>query len=195
MTKNRHYVKRVASEDKGWLAISDLIDQEELSTIRLVEARAKLSIRLRDRRAEELKKWGYDPNVDPPERRTEAEASAEAASGLDRVVPLISLAHRRFRVEVLEPLLAVPKAKGKGKKKGKTKAPPAAQSNGGAEKPSGPKGRLARAVKELLESKEGDEQERRTLAEGVARMLAVTGVRPEHPLRRRLRTYLDKTST
>ena len=192
---NRHYVKRVASEEKGWLSISDLLDPKEFNTLRLVEAGARLSVRRHDGREEELKNWGYDQSLDPPERRTEAEACAEAASGLDRVVPLSSLGHRRFRVEVLEPLLAIPKPKGKGKKKGKSKASGLSSSDGGIpEKATGPKSRLARAVKELLESQAGDEQERRKLAEGVGRMLAMTGIRPDHPLRKRVRTYLEKTA-
>ena len=54
------------------------------------------------------------------------------------------MALRRFRTEVVDPLLAVPKAK--GKKKGKKRP--------GAD----PRGRLARAVKALLEP-ENEEQE------------------------------------
>jgi hypothetical protein len=33
-----------------------------------------------------------------------AEARAEAATPLDRIVPVLSIAHRRFRTQVFEPL-------------------------------------------------------------------------------------------
>lgn len=41
----------------------------------------------------------------------QAEARAEAASVSGRIVPVLSLAYWRFRTEVLEPLLVVPKLK------------------------------------------------------------------------------------
>jgi len=143
-------------------------------------SRKKITAKLREHRALELKKWGYTEG-DPPEQLAQAEASAEAASGHDRIVPLTSLAHRRFRTEVLEPLLTVPKGEGKGKDRG-SPAP-----EGG--KPAGPKGRLARAVKELLESGVNDEQERKRLAKEMAGMLRMVGIRPDHPLRKRLDKY------
>lgn len=40
-----------------------------------------------------------------PRENAAAEARAEAASPLDRIVPISSLAHRRFRTGALEPLL------------------------------------------------------------------------------------------
>lgn len=149
------------------------------------DSREKISMRLKDYRADELRRWGYSDG-DSPEALTAAEASAEAASAADRVVPLSSLAYRRFRTEVVEPLLAVPKAKAKGKAKGKKGKPAAA--NG--ERPQGPKGRLARSVKTLLETEGVDAEDRRRLAEGVALCLQSVGVRPDHPLRVRLDKYL-----
>ena len=173
---NRHFVKRAVDEDKGWLRLNDVLDVVA-KMIKDGDAKDQISLKLKQRRAEELKRWGYEEG-DSREALAQAEASAEAASEVDRVVPLSSLAYRRFRVEVLDPLLAVPK--GKGKKR--PRKPP--QVNG--ERPL-PKGRLARAVKWLLES---EDEERRGLAEGLATALRMCGIRVDHPLRKRLDRFL-----
>jgi hypothetical protein len=173
---NRHFVKRAVDEDKGWLRLNDVLDVVA-KMIKDGDARDQISLKLKQRRAEELKRWGYGEGGSR-EALAQAEASAEAASDVDRVVPLSSLAHRRFRVEVLDTLLAVPK--GKGKKR--PKKPPLV--NG--ERPL-PKGRLARAVKWLLES---DDEERGALAEGLATALRMCGIRVDHPLRKRLDKFL-----
>ena len=113
-------------------------------------------------------------------------------------MPVLSLAYRRFRTEVLEPLIAVPKPKKQSKKK-KNKGkqgddgPTTVAVNGSVaeadEATTGPKGRLARSVKELLESKGGDEEEQNRLAFEMAEMLMRAGIRLDHPLRRRLKKY------
>ena len=177
---NRHYVKRAVDEDRGWLRLADVLDAVA-KTIREDDTREKVQKRLRERRTEELKKWGFREG-DPPARVAQIEAYAEAASPPDRVVPLAAAAYRRFRTEVVDPLLAVPKIKGKG---GKKKRPPA---NG--DKPPMPRGRLARAVKELLESKGGDEEERRRLASELAIALRTVGIKVDHPLRKKLDKFL-----
>ena len=177
---NRHFVKRAVDEDKGWLRLNDVLDVVA-KMIKDGDAREQISLKLKQRRAEELKRWGYEEG-DSRETLAQAEASAEAASEVDRVVPLSSLAYRRFRVEVLDPLLAVPK--GKGKKRPKKPR----QVNG--ERPL-PKGRLARAVKRLLES---EDEERRGLAEGLAAALRMCGIRVEHPLRKKLDKFLLMSS-
>ena len=173
---NRHFVKRAVDEDQGWLRLNDVLDVVA-KMIKDGDARDQISLKLKQRRAEELKRWGYEEGGSR-EVLAQAEASAEAASDLDRVVPLSSLAYRRFRVEVLDPLLAVPK--GKGKKR--PRKPP--QVNG--DRPL-PKGRLARAVKWVLES---DDEERRGLAEGLATAMRMCGIRVDHPLRKRLDKFL-----
>jgi len=177
---NRHYVKRAVDEDKGWLSVNDVL-QHVAKTMTAEDTREKLSSRMQEKRVDELKKWGF---VDGGSRElmSQAEASAEAASAPDRIVPLSSLAHRRFRIEVIEPLLAIPKIHGK---KAKNKIPKA----GGGSAPPGPKGRLARAVKELLESKGGDEEERAKLALELSKVLRNTGVRIDHPLRKKLHKF------
>lgn len=142
---------------------------------------------MRQLRADELLKWGYEEGH-PPEGLAAAEASAEAASALDRIVPLSSLAYRRFRIEVVEPLLAIPKAKkGKGKK-GKLMVV-------NRDRPQVPKGRLARSVKALLEESDGDSDERRRMAHGMAVCLQTIGVRTDHPLRLKLAKYLAATTS
>jgi hypothetical protein len=210
---NRQYVKRAVDEDKGWLRFGDIVSSE------LAEGRGpgsrgavagdkgpgrtdsdahkRIAEKMRERRVAELRRWGApDGGTAEQEEVALAEACAEAASAAECVVPVLSLAYKRFRMEVLEPLLAVPKLKSEGKKKKKAargRASPAA-----AVKPAdisfvkadkadmGPRGRLARSMKEFLESKGGDEEERNRFACEMADMLMRAGVRPEHPLRRRL---------
>lgn len=207
---NRHYVKRLVDEDKGWLRISDVIEevaralQAEVADAvvgtgagagantntntgtdaeTLHDTREQVQSRVRERRAEELTRWGWREG-DSAEALARAEACAEAASTPDRVIPLSSLAIRQFRIEVIEPLLSYP---GMGKKKkGKQKKTPPAEG----ERPTLPKGRLARATKELLEGEGGLTDERRRLAGELAQLLLTVGVRGDHQLRKKLDKYL-----
>lgn len=115
----------------------------------------------------ELKKWGYrhgGASVAP------AEACAEAASLPDCVVPISSLAIRRFRTEFVEPLLAVPMTE--------------EEFRGGSSK-----GRLARAV----ELQEGFE-EGLDLAIELANSLRAMGVPPDHPLRKQLDEHITSVT-
>ena len=98
-------------------------------------------------------------------------------------MPLTSLALRHFRLEVIEPLLAFPKAKGK-------KKPPSR----GSDKPAMPRGKLARAVKLLLESTEVDEQEKQRLAGSLAVALRNVGIKMDHPLRKKLDKFIPVVS-
>jgi hypothetical protein len=198
---NRQYVRHAVDEDRGWLRIGDIVSEaaegahgvhsptEALGLglgLGSAVSHRKITEKMRERRTAELRRWGA-PEGATVEQLLQAEACAEAASALDRVVPVLSLAYRRFRTEVLEPLLVVPKAKGKGKKKGGATGRATAVVS--ATEGEGPRGRLARAVKELLESRGGDEGERDKLASDTANMLMRTGIRPDHPLRRRLRKH------
>lgn len=176
---NRHYVKRAVDEDRGWLRLTDVLDAVA-RTIQEDDTREKIQRRLRERRTEELKKFGYVEGASAAEL-AHVEEYAEAASPPDRVIHLSAVAYRRFRVEVLEPLLAVPKMKGKGKKK----KPPQ-----GSDKSPMPKGRLARSVKELLEATGGDEEEKRRLAGGLAITLRTCGIKIDHPLRKKLDRFI-----
>ncbi|CAK5284280.1 unnamed protein product [Mycena citricolor] len=180
---NRHYVKRAVDEDKGWLRLSDVLESVA-KTIYADDTREKVSEKLREKRIEELTKWGYktDGTGTPA---AAAEACAEAASPLDRVVPVTALAHRRFRTEVIDPLLSVPAVKGK---KSKHKTPKAGSA------PPTPKGRLARAVKELLEGEGGDEAEKTRLATDLSAALRLIGIRVDHPLRKRLDKFIASQS-
>ncbi|KAG5642504.1 hypothetical protein DXG03_002701 [Asterophora parasitica] len=184
---NRHYVKRAVDEDKGWLRVNDIVESVA-KTITVTDTREKISIRMKEMRKEELKKWGYEEG-DAGDRLAAAEACAEAASARDRVVPIVSLAHRRFRTDFFEPLLAIPKIKGKSKAKYKPPSTPY-----GSAAPSGPKGRLARAVKELLESPDFDVEERLRLATGLAKALRTVGIRTDHPLRKKLDKFVASSA-
>ena len=210
---NRQYVRRAVDEDKGWLRFGDIVSSElaegptppssgggggarDDGGPGCTGSHKRIAEKMRERRAAELRRWGA-PEDGTAEQLALAEACAEAASAPEHVVPVLSLAYRRFRTEVLEPLLAVPRPKREGKKKKKGK-----QGGDGAataavigsvaevdEVATGPRGRLARSVKELLESKGGDEEEHNRFACEMADMLMRVGVRPDHPLRRRLRKY------
>lgn len=209
---NRHYVKRLVDEDKGWLRLADVIEEvarmlqaevvaagananantnaragveTDATTVPSQETREQVQQRFRERREEELARWGWREG-DSAEVLARAEACAEAASAPDRVVPLSSLAIRQFRIQVIEPLLSIPGKKKKGKQK---KTLPA-----DGERPPLPKGRLARAAKELLEGSGEITDERRRLAGELAQLLWTVGVRPDHQLRKKLDKYLPLAS-
>ena len=200
---NRHYVKRAVEEDRGWLRYSDVLDAETLATALEADkrklaamltgvstgrsprsnggssAREQINEKYRERRIEELGKWGY---IEGSAQHTlaRAEAAAEAASPLDRVVPLVSMAFRRYREDVIRPLIAAPKGK---KKKKKTQLPSDGNNNL-------PRARLARAVKELIESTDDDtEEERRRKAVELNEMLFTVGIPPDQPLRKKLSKF------
>ena len=179
---NRHYVKRAVDEDRGWLRLADIIETVT-QNIFMDDSREMISQRFKDRKLEELKKWGYSDNGSG-DQAVFAEACAEAASSLDRVVPISSLALRRFRTEFIDPLLTTPKIKGNSK--AKHKIPKSVGPNPGGR----PKGRLARAVKELLESDCIEQEERLRLASGLAKVLQAVGVRHDHLLRKKLDNYV-----
>jgi hypothetical protein len=86
----------------------------------------------------ELKKWGYT-GAGSASVLAKAEACAEAASTLDRVVPLSSLALRRFRTEFIKPLLQASDIIHKG-----TMHNPSATTQAG---------QLVRVIKELSRTK------------------------------------------
>lgn len=176
---NRHYVKRSVDEDKGWLRLTDVLDAVA-KTITVEDTRERISAKLREKRRDELKRWGYEEGG-TTEMMAAAEACAEAASPLERVVPVASLGHRRWRTEVVEPLLSVPKSKGKRKGKGSAPAP---------NTDKGPKGRLARAVKELIEGPDAHDSSSIELAESLANSLRVCGIRMDHPLRKKLDKFI-----
>lgn len=170
-------------EDKGWLRLADVLEAVS-KTISPDDTREKISAKLRERRREELKRWGY---VDggSADMMVSAEASAEAASPLDRIVPVVSLGHRRWRTEVIEPLLAVPKAKGKKKKAN------ASMSSAGDKVP---KGRLARAVKEIIEGPYAYEPHSIEMLESLSASFRLCGIRTDHPLRKKIDKFLVSTA-
>ncbi|KAG8220169.1 hypothetical protein J3R82DRAFT_1202 [Butyriboletus roseoflavus] len=176
---NRHYVKRAVDEDRGWLTLSDIFDAVAKS-IEEGDTRENIAKKLRERRVEELKKWGYEEGGSA-EALALAEQRAEAASTLDRVVPLAALALRRFRTEFIEPLLAAPKMK-------ERKRRPGAAPIG--DKSHLPKSRLARAVREFLKVQESSREDRLDLAMDLSATLCAVGVRSGHPLRKKLEKFL-----
>ena len=72
--------------------------------------REQIMQRLKEKRTDELKRWGYEVGG-PAEKLAEAELCAEAASLLDCVVSLEALVLRQFRTEFVKPLLAAPRMK------------------------------------------------------------------------------------
>jgi hypothetical protein len=178
---NRHYVKRAVEEDRGWLRLADLLDVVS-KTAYEHGAREKITKRLREKRLDELRKWGYVEGGSA-EELARAEAAAEAASPLDRVVPISSMAHRRFREEVLKPLLAIPKVKGKSKKR---RIP---DGDSDANRDNGPKARLARAVKVLIESSDEDLERRKKLAADLTNAMGCVGIPMDQILRKKLQKF------
>jgi len=179
---NRHYVKRAQDEDRGWLRIVDILDgklakslasEGQLTRNRLMEV-------LKERRLKELEGWGYDPN-EGEESATSAEICAEAASPADRIVHISAMGFRRWRIELVEPLLAVPKVGvkpaglgGSSKTHSHVKRPPALMS------------RLSRAIQEVLDSGHLYGQERRELLGKLDNSLRMSGLRRDHSVRKKL---------
>ena len=158
---NRHYVTRAIDDDRGWLNLDDMLDMVAKS-IQKGYTREQIAQKLKEKRADELKKWGYEVGG-PPEKLAEAELCAQAASSLDRVVPLEALALRRFRTEFIEPLLAAPKMKSNRRR-------PSALT----------RCRLARILEEPQRG-----SERKQWRE-LAAMLRTVGIQHTHPMQKKL---------
>ncbi|QRV94471.1 cullin family [Ceratobasidium sp. AG-Ba] len=109
---HRHFVRRMVAAGHGWLdtapreTISELVRSPPLRRPTEREIEERITNEIQARRLAELKKWGYSPGSNVRSRETEAaaEACAEAASSPGKIVPVISLALRQWRTEVLEPL-------------------------------------------------------------------------------------------
>ncbi|KAJ1304947.1 hypothetical protein OPQ81_006080 [Rhizoctonia solani] len=107
---HRHFVRRMVSAGHGWLdtapreTIGELVRSPPIRRPTERELEERIANEIRVRRLAELKKWGYTPGTRSRETEAIAEACAEAASPPDKVVPVISLALRQWRMEVLEPL-------------------------------------------------------------------------------------------
>ncbi|KAF9454948.1 hypothetical protein P691DRAFT_691126, partial [Macrolepiota fuliginosa MF-IS2] len=186
---NRHYVKRAVEEGKGWMALNDAL--AKCRTLRSApneasepDERTISQIKL-DAKLLEMKRWGYEDG-DSKERATMAEACAEAASSVDRIVPVLSLARRRFRTEVFEPLLVSPKPNDAPRAKNKIKTPPGPP-------PYRPKGRLARAVQTYNDSRAVPISESKPVLSALDLALSTAGVRQETHIRKRLRQLLSAT--
>ncbi|PPQ98897.1 hypothetical protein CVT24_003528 [Panaeolus cyanescens] len=186
---NRHYVKRAVDEGRGWLNLADVIQAlaKDTKEITPEDTREIMAKKIRESRIKELAKWGFLEGQ-TPEQLAFAESCAEAASSLDRVVPISSLAHRRFRTEVIEPLLIVPKVKATSKPKHSIPKSPTTPN------PARPKGRLARALREVLESNNLDAKARLDLASGLAKVLEAVGIPSDHTLRKKLDKYISSSS-
>ncbi|KAG8741182.1 hypothetical protein FRC10_003227 [Ceratobasidium sp. 414] len=111
---HRHFVRRMIAAGHGWLdtapreTISELVRSPPLRRPTEREIEDRVTKEIQARRLAELKKWGYTPGSSARSRETEAgaEACAEAASSPDKIVPVVSLALRQWRIGLLEPLTA-----------------------------------------------------------------------------------------
>jgi hypothetical protein len=115
---NRHFIARASDEGLGWLSWQDVFKyrrpppSSSYSSPKPSKHDAEL---IEAKRKEVLKQqWGYSGGS--PEQRRMAEACAEAGSPSDRIIPIASLAHRCWRLEVVEPFLSagVPKSESLG---------------------------------------------------------------------------------
>ena len=175
---NRNYVDRAINQDRGWLTLGDMLDTVTKSIEKGLTP-GQIAQRLVEKRMDELKRWGY--KVDgPPEKLAEAELCAEAASSLDRIVPLQALALRRFRTEFIESLLAAPKTKRNRRRHG------ASTTNG--PKDNLTRCRLARALEESPRTHSGDSERKQWY--DLATMLRTVGVQRTHPMRKKLDKFL-----
>jgi hypothetical protein len=173
---NEHYAVPAMKEGEGWFG-DDGVDVD-------AKTGTEYFVTRKDPRMEELKRWGYTEGG-PTKLLARAEACAEAASTLDRVVPLSSLLLRRFRTEFIEPLLQAPAVNGKDKNLN-----PAVTARTKIES------RLAWAVNEMWGAKGGENlngNQRLVLAE-LAVALRTVGVRANQPLRQQLDVFVRRTT-
>ncbi|KAA1472064.1 hypothetical protein DENSPDRAFT_838219 [Dentipellis sp. KUC8613] len=170
---NRHFVKREIDEGRGWLPLTSTHEPglSELSGSR----------RTRERHLSELRKWGWEEG-EPEEVLMQAQASGEAASEQKRIVWIASLAHRRFRTEFLEPLLAAPRSG-------------TVTISEGANRSPRPKSRMERAAEELTKSTSSIPEVATQLAKDMTHMLKRCGVQPDHPVRKQLDSYIDSVAS
>ncbi|KAF7797085.1 hypothetical protein EIP86_008277 [Pleurotus ostreatoroseus] len=183
---NRHYVRRAVDEDKGWFQTADITDilNSLVEKFGMNVPSDQISKAVKERKTEELKKWGYKDGA-TAEQLALAEACAEAASQPTCVVPLTSLAHRRFRTTVIDALLAV-----EGAPKGKKKRNPAA-----AGRLALCKSRLGRATEHFLRDDNIDTKEKVRAVVELTKVLETVGIKANHPLRKKLETFVETHTT
>jgi hypothetical protein len=167
---NQHYVKPAVNDGKGWFIFDDDAIGAVVMGDKENDSWTKVSGRAEDRMTVELKKWGYTGGSSASVL-AKAEACAEAASNLDRVVPLSSLALRRFRTDFIEPLLQASDIIHKG-----TVHNPSATTQAG---------RLVRVMKELSRTKGVEVNENRRLVAELAIILKTVGVQHKQLLRKK----------
>ena len=171
---NRNYVDRAINQDRGWLTLGDMLDTVTKS-IEKGHTPVQIAQRLVEKRMDERYKVGG-----PPEKLAEAELCAEAASSLDRIVPLEALALHRFRTEFLESLLAAPKTK-------RIRRRPGASTTNGP-KDNLTRCRLTRALEELPKIHSDDSELEQWY--DLATMLCTVGVQRTHPMQKQLDKFL-----
>ena len=124
----------------------------------------------------ELKRWGYEEGASN-EEMGEAMASAEAGSRPECIVSIRSLAHRQFRIQVVEPLLSTPKASDDG-------VTDTAEGS--------PLERALEAWSKKLEASAPEEERERAqqLITSIGHMLKMVGFPPDHALRVRIKSLV-----
>ncbi|KAF4622448.1 hypothetical protein D9613_009596 [Agrocybe pediades] len=176
----RHWVRREVDEGRGWF--QPTVDMG-MTPDELDHPTFKNSKKYRKKKLEELRKWGYKDG-DSSEQIATFEKYAEAASPLNRAVPVASMAHRRFRTELIEPLLEAPHVVSPSTN------PESNIENATSDDAGQTKGRLFSAVEELLAGENLDQGERIRLATGLANMLKVIGLEEDYVLRKKLDDYI-----
>ncbi|KAE9395850.1 hypothetical protein BT96DRAFT_922588 [Gymnopus androsaceus JB14] len=96
---DRHLVSTLVQEGSGWSSAGRPVTHGHPKN---PDLRLKLEIALK------VERWGYHKDAGSKNLGTleEVESWAEAGSTLDCIVPMSSLAYRRFRMIVLEPLFS-----------------------------------------------------------------------------------------
>ena len=172
---NSYYVDFTPDEDKWWFGISD-----RTVTVKETYPSQKLSWELMV--ANELKQWGYRDGGSA-KLMAQARACAEAASSPNRIVPLSSLAMRRFRTDFVKPILGVPV-----RKVNRDEDKPISDGDGQV----APKGWLLHAIREWVERDVGAKDLQ--LVAQLDTMLNTVGIRAHHPLRKELRKLVVQNS-
>jgi len=143
-------------EEHGWSGNGNPLDPHD-------PLGNQLQLKLEKER--KIERWGYHKDTGLKNLGTleEVESWAEAGSVLGCIVPISSLAYRRFRVMFLEPLLSI-----------------------------GAVGALTTAVEGLLDCTQNQElsvSERESLISGLRAVFRRCGIDPDQPVRVELESY------
>ncbi|KAF4622070.1 hypothetical protein D9613_009587 [Agrocybe pediades] len=182
------WIKGEVDAGKGWFRPTKNMG---LTWKELKDDKFKKSEKFQKLKRQELTQWGYEDG-DSTQRVATLEEYAEAGSPVNCTVPVKSMALRRFRTELIAPLLLRVNAPNVS-----SAADPESHVDN-MQKARGARNFIRRgqsvlfnAVGGMLRSKNLDQEEKIRLAGELVNLLKVIGFRKNYALRRKLNDYLS----